>query len=165
MKFIYKIIDIFLKLVYQSKENQWVFRLWDFSISTRIHYFYISCLLIFIELIFSALEPFSFVKLSKLITTGSFDFISIQYKLLPAILILLFSRISSLLKEKFNYIFALNYRINLRKEYYTSLISKDLEFFDNNKSSDIFNIITHNIQYLAFVPIFFHIFFFLYLQY
>ena len=153
MKFIYKIIDIFLKLVYQSKENQWVFRLWDFSISTRIHYFYISCLLIFIELIFSALEPFSFGKLSKLITAGSFDFISIQYKILPAILILLFSRISSLLKEKFNYIFALNYRINLRKEYYTSLLSKDLEFFDNNKSSDLFYILTHDIQKVEYASI------------
>ena len=153
MKFIYKIIDIFLKLVYQNKENQWVFRLWDFSISTRVHYFYISCLFIFIELIFSALEPFSFGKLSKLITAGSFDFFSIQYKLLPAILILLFSRISSLLKEKFKNLFSLNYRLNLRKEYYTSLLSKDLEFFDNNKSSDLFYILTHDIQKVEYASI------------
>ena len=153
MKFIYKIIDIFLKVVYQSKNNEWVFRLWDFSLSTRIHYFYISLLFILIELIFSALEPFSFGKLSKLITKGTFDFATIQYKLLPMILILLFSRISTLLKEKFKYLFSLNYRISLRKEYYTSILSKDLEFFDNNKSSDLFYILTHDIQKVEYASI------------
>ena len=80
MKLIYRIIDIFLKVVYQSKENQWVFRLWDFSLKTRIHYFYFSLLFILIEFLFSAVEPFSFGKLSKLITKGSYTFETIQYK-------------------------------------------------------------------------------------
>ena len=153
MKCIYKLIDIFLKLVYQSKENEWVFRLWDFSLSTRIHYFYISLLCIFIELVFSALEPFSFGKLSKLITKGSFDFTTIQYKLLPMILILLSRRISSLFKDKFKNLFSLNYRLNLRKEYYTSVLGKDLEFFDNHKSSDLFYILTHDIQKVEYASI------------
>ena len=121
MNFIYKIIDIFLKLTFQSKDNQWVFRLWDFSLQSRIHYFYFSLLCIIIELIFSALEPFSFGKLTKLITKGSFNFATIQYKLFPIIIILLFSRISSLLKQKFHSLFSLNYRLSLRKEYYTSI--------------------------------------------
>ena len=153
MKCIYKLIDIFLKLVYQSKENEWVFRLWDFSLSTRIHYFYISLLCIFIELVFSALEPFSFGKLSKLITKGSFDFTTIQYKLLPMILILLSRRISSLFKDKFKNLFSLNYRLSLRKEYYTSVLGKDLEFFDNHKSSDLFYILTHDIQKVEYASI------------
>ena len=153
MKFIYKIIDIFLKIVYQSKENQWVFRLWDFSLRTRIHFFYITFLCIIIELIFSALEPFSFGKLSKLLTKGTFDFSTIQYKLLPMILIILSSRISSLLKDKFKNLFSLNYRLNLRKEYYTSVLGKDLEFFDNHKSSDLFYILTHDIQKVEYASI------------
>ena len=153
MKFIYKIIDIFLKLTFQSKDNQWVFRLWDFSLQSRIHYFYFSLLCIIIELIFSALEPFSFGKLTKLITKGSFNFATIQYKLFPIIIILLFSRISSLLKQKFHSLFSLNYRLSLRKEYYTSVLCKDLEFFDNNKSSDLFYILTHDIQKIEYASI------------
>ena len=153
MKFIYKIIDIFLKVVYQSKENTWVFRLWDFSLRTRIHYFYFTLFSIFMELIFSALEPFSFGKLSKLITKGSFDFKTVQFNLLPMILILLFSRIASLLKNKFKNLFSLNYRLNLRQEYYTSLLCKDLEFFDNHKSSDLFYILTHDIQKVEYASI------------
>ena len=153
MNFIYKIIDIFLKLTFQSKDNQWVFRLWDFSLQSRIHYFYFSLLCIIIELIFSALEPFSFGKLTKLITKGSFNFATIQYKLFPIIIILLFSRISSLLKQKFHSLFSLNYRLSLRKEYYTSVLCKDLEFFDNNKSSDLFYILTHDIQKIEYASI------------
>ena len=153
MKFIYKIIDIFLKVVYQSKENTWVFRLWDFSLRTRIHYFYFTLFSIFMELIFSALEPFSFGKLSKLITKDSFDFKTVQFNLLPMILILLFSRIASLLKNKFKNLFSLNYRLNLRQEYYTSLLCKDLEFFDNHKSSDLFYILTHDIQKVEYASI------------
>ena len=153
MKFIYKIIDLFLKLVFHSKENKWVFRLWDFSLRTRIHYFYFSLIFIFLELIFSALEPFSFGKLSKLITNGSFNFKEVQFKLLPMILILLFSRFSSLLKDKFKNLFSLNYRLNLRKEYYTSLLCKDFEFFINNKSSDLFYILTHDIQKVEYASI------------
>ena len=153
MKLIYRIIDIFLKVVYQSKENQWVFRLWDFSLKTRIHYFYFSLLFILIEFLFSAIEPFSFGKLSKLITKGSYTFETIQYKLFPIILILLFNRISSLLKNKFKNLFSLNYRLSLRQEYYTSLLCKDLAFFDNHKSSDLFYILTHDIQKVEYASI------------
>ena len=153
MKLIYQIINIFLRLVYQSKENQWVFRLWDFSLKTRIHYFYFSLLFILIEFIFSAIEPFSFGKLSKLITKGSYTFESIQYKLFPIILILLFRRISSLLKNKFKNLFSLNYRLSLRQEYYTSILCKDLAFFDNHKASDLFYILTHDIQKVEYASI------------
>ena len=153
MKLIYKIIDIFLKIVYQSKDNNWVFRLWDFSLRTRIHYFYFTLFSILMELIFSALEPFSFGKLSKLITKGSFDFKTVQFNLFPMILILLLSRISSLLKGKFKNLFSLNYRLSLRREYYNSLLSKDLEFFDNHKSSDLFYILTHDIQKVEYASI------------
>ena len=153
MKLIYKIIDIFLKVVYQSKDNNWVFRLWDFSLRTRIHYFYFTLFSILMELVFGALEPFSFGKLSKLITKGSLDFKIVQFNLFPMILILLFSRISSLLKGKFKNLFSLNYRLNLRREYYNSLLSKDLEFFDNHKSSDLFYILTHDIQKVEYASI------------
>ena len=153
MKFIYKIIDIFLKLVYRSKDNTWVFRLWDFSLSNRIHYFYLSLLFMFLELIFDALEPFSYGKLSQLVAQGSLDFNSLQYKLLPLIFIILLSRVSYLLKETFQNIFSLNYRLNLRNVYYTSILSKDLEFFDNNKSSDLFYILTHDIQKVEYASI------------
>ena len=153
MKFIYKIIDIFLKSVYRSKDNTWVFRLWDFSLSNRIHYFYLSLLFMFLELIFDALEPFSYGKLSQLVARGSLDFNSLQYKLLPLIFIILLSRVSYLLKETFQNIFSLNYRLNLRNVYYTSILSKDLEFFDNNKSSDLFYILTHDIQKVEYASI------------
>ena len=153
MKFIYKIIDVFLKLFYRSKDNTWVFRLWDFSLSNRIHYFYLSLLFMFFELIFDALEPFSYGKLSQLIAQGSLDFKVLQYKLFPLIIIIVLSRISYLLKETFQNIFSLNYRLNLRNVYYTSILSKDLEFFDNNKSSDLFYILTHDIQKVEYASI------------
>ena len=153
MKFIYKIIDIFLKLGFQSKDNQWVFRLWDFSLKSHIHFFYFCLLCIILELIFSALEPFSFGKLTKLLTKDTFDFIKIQYILFPIILIIIFSRLSSLLKQKFHNLFSLNYRLSLRKEYYTNILCKDLEFFDNNKSSDLFYILTHDIQKIDYASI------------
>ena len=153
MKFIYKIIDVFLKLFYRSKDNTWVFRLWDFSLSNRIHYFYLSLLFMFFELIFDALEPFSYGKLSQLVAQGSLDFKILQYKLFPLIIIIVLSRVSYLLKETFQNIFSLNYRLNLRNVYYTSILSKDLEFFDNNKSSDLFYILTHDIQKVEYASI------------
>ena len=153
MKFIYKIIDVFLKLFYRSKDNTWVFRLWDFSLSNRIHYFYLSLLFMFFELIFDALEPFSYGKLSQLVAQGSLDFKVLQYKLFPLIIIIVLSRVSYLLKETFQNIFSLNYRLNLRNVYYTSILSKDLEFFDNNKSSDLFYILTHDIQKVEYASI------------
>ena len=131
MKLIYRIIDFFLKLVYRTKDNNWVFRLWDFSLSNRIHYFYLSLLFMFLELIFGSLEPFS----------------------LPLIIVIILSRISYLLKSTYQNIFSLNYRLNLRREYYTSILSKDLEFFDNNKSSDLFYILTHDIQKVEYASI------------
>ena len=153
MKFIYKIIDVFLKLFYRSKDNTWVFRLWDFSLSSRIHYFYLSLLFMFFELIFDALEPFSYGKLSQLVAQGSLDFKILQYKLFPLIIIIVLSRVSYLLKETYQNIFSLNYRLNLRNVYYTSILSKDLEFFDNNKSSDLFYILTHDIQKVEYASI------------
>ena len=153
MKFIYKIFDIFLKFAFQSKDNQWVFRLWDFSLNSNIHFFFFSLLCIILELIFSALEPFSFGKLTKLLTKDSFDFMKIQYILFPIIIILIFSRLSSLLKQKYHNLFSLNYRLSLRKEYYTNILCKDLEFFDNNKSSDLFYILTHDIQKIDYASI------------
>ena len=153
MKFMYKIIDVFLKLFYRSKDNTWVFRLWDFSLSNRIHYFYLSLLFMFFELIFDALEPFSYGKLSQLVAQGSLDFKILQYKLFPLIIIIVLSRVSYLLKETFQNIFSLNYRLNLRNVYYTSILSKDLEFFDNNKSSDLFYILTHDIQKVEYASI------------
>ena len=153
MKFIYRIIDIFLKLVYQSKDNKWVFRLWDFSLSNKIHYFYFSLFFMFLELIFDALEPFSYGKLSQLVAQGSLDFNILQYKLLPLIIVILLNRVCYLLKETFQNIFSLNYRLNLRNVYYTSILSKDLEFFDNNKSSDLFYILTHDIQKVEYASI------------
>ena len=153
MKFIYKIIDVFLKLFYRSKDNTWVFRLWDFCLRNRIHYFYLSLLFMFFELIFDALEPFSYGKLSQLVAQGSLDFKILQYKLFPLIIIIVLSRVSYLLKETFQNIFSLNYRLNLRNVYYTSILSKDLEFFDNNKSSDLFYILTHDIQKVEYASI------------
>ena len=153
MKFIYRIIDIFLKLVYQSKDNKWVFRLWDFSLSNKIHYFYFSLFFMFLELIFDALEPFSYGKLSQLVAQGSLDFNVLQYKLLPLIIVILLNRVCYLLKETFQNIFSLNYRLNLRNVYYTSILSKDLEFFDNNKSSDLFYILTHDIKKVEYASI------------
>ena len=153
MKFFYKIVDIILKLIYRSKDNKWVFRLWDFSLSNRIHYFYLSLLFMFLELIFDALEPFSYGKLSQLVAQGSLDFNSLQYKLLPLIVIIILNRVAYLLKDTFQNIFSLNYRLNLRNVYYTSILSKDLEFFDNNKSSDLFYILTHDIQKVEYASI------------
>ena len=153
MKLIYRIIDFFLKLVYRTKDNNWVFRLWDFSLSNRIHYFYLSLLFMFLELIFGSLEPFSYGKLSSLVAQGNLDFSILQHKLLPLIIVIILSRISYLLKSTYQNIFSLNYRLNLRREYYTSILSKDLEFFDNNKSSDLFYILTHDIQKVEYASI------------
>ena len=144
---------VFLKLVYRSKDNTWVFRLWDFSLSNRIHYFYLSLLFMFLELIFDALEPFSYGKLSKLVAQGSLDFKVLQYQLFPLIIVIVLSRVAYLLKDTFQNIFSLNYRLNLRNVYYTSILSKDLEFFDNNKSSDLFYILTHDIQKVEYASI------------
>ena len=153
MKLIYRIIDFFLKLVYRTKDNNWVFRLWDFSLSNKIHYFYLSLLFMFLELIFGSLEPFSYGKLSSLVAQGNLDFSILQHKLLPLIIVIILSRISYLLKSTYQNIFSLNYRLNLRREYYTSILSKDLEFFDNNKSSDLFYILTHDIQKVEYASI------------
>ena len=107
----------------------------------------------FLELIFDALEPFSYGKLSQLVAQGSLDFNILQYKLLPLIIVILLNRVCYLLKETFQNIFSLNYRLNLRNVYYTSILSKDLEFFDNNKSSDLFYILTHDIQKVEYASI------------
>ena len=154
MNILMKVTDIFLKVLYHTENNGWIFRLWKYSVRTHARFLYLSIIFAFIELYFSIVKPVAFGKLSQILTKKNADYFdNINHKLIPIITTLTLSKLMGIILDAYKSLFSLNFRNNLRKEYYESLLSKDLEFFGNHKLSELFYILTHDIQKVGHIAV------------
>ena len=154
MNCLIKITDFLIKVLFHTENNDWVFRLWKCSSRTRRHFLYLTIIFTFIELFFSLIRPLTFGKISNLLTKKELkDFENINPKLILIVLTLTLSKLVSVLFGAFKSLFSSNFRDNLRKEYYQTLLSKDLEFFGNHKLSELFYILTHDLQKVSHISI------------
>jgi hypothetical protein len=62
-----------IKSIFNKKDYSWLFKLWDFSLKTNKLYFYISLILMTIEVIFDTFEPYYLGQLTKLLIIKELD--------------------------------------------------------------------------------------------
>ena len=143
-----------IKILFPSRDNSWLFRLWDFSLKSKKLYFYTSLILMIIEVIFDTMEPYALGQLIKLMSnTKNLSLDKVSLVIFKVILILFFNRLFEILKDRFGNLFNINFAINLQKEYYLSLLKKDLEFYDKNKISNLFSIISNDISVIGDISV------------
>ena len=143
-----------IKILFPSRDNSWLFRLWDFSFNSKKLYFYTSLILMIIEVIFDTMEPYALGQLIKLMSnTKNESLEKVSSVIFKVILILFFNRLFEILKDRFANLFNINFAINLQKEYYLSLLKKDLEFYDKNKISNLFSIISNDISIIGEISV------------
>ena len=143
-----------IKTLFPSRDNSWLFRLWDFSLKSKKLYFYTSLILMIIEVIFDTMEPYALGQLIKLMSnTKNLSLDKVSLVIFKVILILFFNRLFEILKDRFGNLFNINFAINLQKEYYLSLLKKDLEFYDKNKISNLFSIISNDISVIGDISV------------
>ena len=144
------LITIFAKFVinslYPKSDNTWMFRLWELSVRNRHCYFYTYFLFMTLEVIFDSIEPYALSQLTQLTLEN-------KILLIKIIAVLFFNRIFEITKDKIASIFYKEFSNDLRKEYYTSLLKEDIEFFSNKKSSDLFSMITKDVPSIQSVSL------------
>ena len=64
------------------------------------------------------------------------------------------NRLFEKLKDRFGNLFNNNFEKNLQREYYTRLLEKDCEFFDKNKISNIFSVLSNDITIIGNITVF-----------
>ena len=143
-----------IKYIFHKKDYSWLFRLWDFSLKTNKFYFYISMILMIIEVIFDTMEPYALGQLTKLLIIKELDVTKLSKFIFKIIFILFGNRLFEKLKDRFGNIFNNNFEKNLQEVYYTSLLEKDCEFFDKNKISNLFSILSNDITIICDVTVF-----------
>ena len=154
MGFLLWMAELAIKILFPSRDNSWLFRLWDFSLNSKKLYFYTSLILMIIEVIFDTMEPYALGQLIKLMSnTKNESLEKVSSVIFKVILILFFNRLFEILKDRFANLFNINFAINLQKEYYLSLLKKDLEFYDKNKISNLFSIISNDISIIGEISV------------
>ena len=154
MGFLIWMAKLAIKILFPSRDNSWLFRLWDFSLKSKKLYFYTSLILMFIEVIFDTMEPYALGQLIKLMSyTKNKSLEKVSSVIFKVVLILFFNRLFEILKDRFGNLFNINFAINLQKEYYLSLLKKDLEFYDKNKISNLFSIISNDISIIGDISV------------
>ena len=143
-----------IKFLFYKKDYFWLFRLWDFSLKTNKFYFYLSMILMIIEVIFDTMEPYALGQLTKLLITKELDTTKLSKFIFKLIFILFGNRLFEKLKDRFGNIFNDNFEKNLQKEYFIKLLEKDSEFFDKNKTSNLFSILSNDIAVICDITVF-----------
>ena len=76
------------------------------------------------------------------------------YVIFKIIFILFSNRFFEKLKDRFGNVFNNNFEKNLKREYYIRLLEKDCEFFDKNKISNLFSVISNDIAIIGDITVF-----------
>ena len=155
MGFLIWMAKLAIKILFPKRDNSWLFRLWDFSLKAKIIYFYLSLFFMIIEVIFDSMEPYALGQLTKLMSNSSNNesvenFSNIIFKIVS---ILFCNRLFEIIKDRFSNLFNKNFEKNLQKEYYLSLLKKDTEFFDKNKISDLFSVLSNDISIIGDISV------------
>ena len=142
-----------IKILFPRRDNSWLFRLWDFSLKTKKLYFYLSLILMIIEVIFDTLEPYALGQLTTLMSNTNQSLDKVSYIIIKVVSILFFNRLFEILKDRFGNLFNKNFEKSLQKEYYLSLLKKDTEFFNKNKISNLFSILANDISIIGDISV------------
>ena len=142
-----------IKILFPKRDNSWLFRLWDFSLKAKKLYFYSSLFLMLIEVIFDTMEPYALGQLTKLMSNTNQSLENASLIIFKVISIFFCNRLFEILKDRFGNLFNKNFAFNLQKDYYLSLLKKDIEFFDKNKISNLFSILTNDISIIGGISV------------
>ena len=154
MNFLLNVSKLVIKLIFHETDYKWLFRLWDFSLKDNKFYFHLSMILMIIEVIFDTLEPYALGKLTKLLIIKEQNICNLSNIIFKIIFILFSNRLFEKLKDRFGNLFNNNFEKNLQREYYTRLLEKDCEFFDKNKISNIFSVLSNDITIIGNITVF-----------
>ena len=154
MNFLLNVSKLVIKLIFHKTDYKWLFRLWDFSLKDNKFYFHLSMILMIIEVIFDTLEPYALGKLTKLLIIKEQNICNLSNIIFKIIFILFSNRLFEKLKDRFGNLFNNNFEKNLQREYYTRLLEKDCEFFDKNKISNIFSVLSNDITIIGNITVF-----------
>ena len=154
MKILLNISKFAIKSIFNKKDYSWLFRLWDFSLKTNNLYFYISFVLMIIEVVFDTFEPYYLGQLTKLLIIKENDLTKLSKFIFKLICVLFGNRLFEKLKDRFGNIFNNNFEKNLQNEFNNKLLEKDSQFFDANKISHLFSILSNDISIICDITVF-----------
>ena len=154
MNFLLNASKFVIKFIFHKTDYGWLFRLWDFSLKDNKFYFHLSMILMIIEVIFDTFEPYALGKLTKLLIIKEQDLSKLSNIIFKIIFILFSNRFFEKLKDRFGNVFNNNFEKNLKREYYIRLLEKDCEFFDKNKISNLFSVISNDIAIIGDITVF-----------
>ena len=155
MGFLIWMAKLAIKILFPKRDNSWIYRLWDFSLNTKKLYFYLSLIFMIIEVIFDTMEPYALGQLTTLMsnTSSKQSLDNVSYIIFKIVLILFCNRLFEIIKDRFSNLFNKNFEKNLQKTYYLSFMEKDTEFFDKNKISDLFSILSNDISIIGDISV------------
>ena len=105
-----------IKILFPKRDNSWLFRLWDFSLKTKKVYFYLSLILMIIEVIFDTLEPYALGQLTQLMSNSKQSLDNASKIIIKVVSILFFNRLFEILKDRIGNLFNKNFEKSLQKE-------------------------------------------------
>ena len=132
------------KIIFSQDDYKYMIRLWKISFHHK-KFLIPAMITLIIITIENLLYPILFGKITN-IASGNFEELiknSNKYLTLGAISSLIFT-----FDHIFSNLFIMSFVREIRKEYYKSLLLKDIEFYDNNKTSYLFDILTGDISEL-----------------
>ena len=132
------------KIIFSQDDYKYMIRLWKISFHHK-KFLIPAMITLIIITIENLLYPILFGKITN-IASGNFEELiknSNKYLTLGAI-----SSIILTLDHIFSDLFIMSFVREIRKEYYKSLLLKDIEFYDNNKTSYLLDILTSDISKL-----------------
>ena len=154
MNFLLNASKFVIKFIFHKTDYRWLFRLWDFSLKENKFYFHLSMIFMIIEVIFDTFEPYALGKLTKLLIIKEQNISNLTNIIFKIIFILFSNRFFEKLKDRFGNLFNSNFEKNLQREYYIRLLEKDCEFFDKNKISTIFSVLSNDITIIGDITVF-----------
>ena len=154
MEYILHISKFAIKFILPNKDYSWLFRLWDFSLKKNNLFLNISIILMIIEVSFDTLEPYALGQLTKLMVIKDLNINILSKNIFKIMFILFGNRFFEKMKDRFGNIFNNNFEKNLQNEYYKKLLEKDYEFFDKNKISNLFSILSNDLTIICDITVF-----------
>ena len=154
MEYILHISKFAIKFILLNKDYSWLFRLWDFSLKKNNLFLNISIILMIIEVSFDTLEPYALGQLTKLMVIKDLNINIFSKNIFKIMFILFGNRFFEKMKDRFGNIFNNNFEKNLQNEYYKKLLEKDYEFFDKNKISNLFSILSNDLTIICDITVF-----------
>ena len=136
-----------LGFFFSKKKKINIFRLWKISLKHK----WILLFAIITLIISTFLSLFLPTKINNFLKAFSFNAVSESFlnNILPYFFLFILNNLFSSIHHASIILFTNNFLKSIRKYYVENLLSKDIEFFDLKKTSDLFSLLTEDIQNLS----------------